>query len=126
MCRKRWEISSFSLTFCAAYALDHAWLRFKRSGRHCQTCESGLVSLNRESPGFSRGEYQEQRLRSAYGDAVFATMVPYATDFKEAIAARQTIDRYKPKGASAKVLRALADELIGRIQAGTLLEGEAP
>jgi chromosome partitioning protein len=67
----------------------------------------------------------EARLRAAYGRDVFATMVPYAADFKEAIAARQTITRYKPKGASAKVVRTLADELIARIEAGSLAEGEA-
>jgi chromosome partitioning protein len=57
----------------------------------------------------------ETRLRAAYGEDVFATMVPYAADFKEAIAARKTIAQYKPKGASAKVIRALADEVLARI-----------
>ena len=55
------------------------------------------------------------RLRTAYGADVFATMVPYAADFKESIAARQTIAHYKPKGASAKLLKVLADELLTRL-----------
>jgi len=67
----------------------------------------------------------EARLRAAYGADVFETMVPYAADFKEAIAARQTITRYKPKGASAKVIKALADEMLGRIVATSVSEGEA-
>jgi chromosome partitioning protein len=66
----------------------------------------------------------EARLRAAYGSDVFATMVPYAADFKESIAARQTITRYKPKGASAKVIKALADELLGRLDADPVLEAE--
>jgi chromosome partitioning protein len=57
----------------------------------------------------------ETRLRAAYGEDVFATMVPYAADFKEAIAARKTIAQYKPKGASAKVIKALADEVLARL-----------
>ncbi|MDB5348969.1 MAG: ATPase involved in chromosome partitioning [Planctomycetota bacterium] len=57
----------------------------------------------------------ESRLRATYGSLVFSTMVPYAADFKEAIAARQTLAQYKPKGASAKVVRALAEELMGRL-----------
>ncbi len=66
----------------------------------------------------------ETRLRATYGDRVFTTMVPYAADFKEAIAARQTLAQYKPKGASAKVVRALADELMVRL-AETSTETEA-
>jgi chromosome partitioning protein len=57
----------------------------------------------------------EQRLRAAYGSDVFTVMIPYAADFKEAIAARQTLAQYKPKGTSAKMVRALADELLRRV-----------
>lgn len=60
----------------------------------------------------------DQRLRAAYGADVFATTVPYAADFKEAIAARKPITMYKPRGASAKVIKALADELLARLDAG--------
>jgi chromosome partitioning protein len=70
----------------------------------------------------------EQRLRAAYGSDVFTTMVPYATDFKEAIAARKPIGLYKPKGASAKIIKALGDELEARLVATIALrntEGEA-
>jgi chromosome partitioning protein len=67
----------------------------------------------------------EARLRAAYGPDVFDVMVPYAADFKEAIAARQTITRYKPKGASAKSIKALAEELLARIAPVRIAEGEA-
>jgi len=65
----------------------------------------------------------ESRLRSAYGLDVFKTAVPYAADFKESIAARQTIARYKPRGASAKVLAALAAELDDRLAGGRAGQG---
>ena len=58
------------------------------------------------------------RLREIYGDAVFAAMVPEAVDFVEAIAQRKPIAAYKPKGAAAKAIRALADELLARLAAG--------
>jgi chromosome partitioning protein len=54
-------------------------------------------------------------LREQYGAAVFATRVPYAADYKEAIAQRKPIAGYKPKGASAKAIQALADELLSRV-----------
>jgi chromosome partitioning protein len=57
----------------------------------------------------------EQMLRATYGADVFATMVPYAADFKEAIAQRQPIAQYKPRGNSAKSMKALADELLTRL-----------
>jgi chromosome partitioning protein len=56
----------------------------------------------------------EATLRQLYGADVFSVAVPLATDFKEAIARRQPIAQYKPKGASAKAVKALADELLAR------------
>jgi chromosome partitioning protein len=57
----------------------------------------------------------EALLREQYGRAVFETRVPYAADFKEAIAQRKPIALYKPRGASAKAIKALADELLARL-----------
>jgi chromosome partitioning protein len=57
----------------------------------------------------------EATLREQYGPAVFETRIPYATDFKEAIARRQPIVQYKPKGASAGAIKALAAEVLGRL-----------
>jgi chromosome partitioning protein len=54
-------------------------------------------------------------LREQYGPAVFRTCIPYAADYKEAIAQRKPIAQYKPRGASAKAIKALADELLGRL-----------
>jgi chromosome partitioning protein len=57
-----------------------------------------------------------ERLEAAYGRDVFGTRVPYAADYKEAIALRQPVSLYKPKGASAKATRALAVELLARLE----------
>jgi chromosome partitioning protein len=59
----------------------------------------------------------EGRLRGLYGAAVFAAMVPESVDFVEAIAQRKPVAQYKPKGAAAKAVRALAAELDGRLAA---------
>jgi chromosome partitioning protein len=57
----------------------------------------------------------ENLLREQYGAAVFETRIPYAADFKEAIAQRKPIVQYKPRCASAKAIKSLADELLSRL-----------
>jgi chromosome partitioning protein len=59
----------------------------------------------------------EERLRALYGADVFTARVPEAVDFVEAIARRLPIAGYKPKGAPAKAIKALAEELEARIRA---------
>lgn len=59
----------------------------------------------------------EEQLRALYGNLVFTARVPEAPDFPEAISRRQAIAQYKPKGAPARAIRALAEELLGRIAA---------
>src|SRR5262249_21270052 len=56
----------------------------------------------------------EETLRAQYGADVFETRVPHAAEFPEAIAFRKPIAQYKPKGAAAKAIKALADELLAR------------
>jgi chromosome partitioning protein len=60
----------------------------------------------------------EAMLRQMYGDLVLSAMVPLGTDFKEAIAQRKPIAAYKPRGASAKAVKAVADELLARAAGG--------
>ena len=59
----------------------------------------------------------EQVLRQVHGVGVFETRVPLAADIKEAIGQRRPVTHHKPRGASAKVFRALADEVLARIAA---------
>jgi len=65
----------------------------------------------------------EENLRSLYGEAVFRAAVPAAPEFPEAIMKRLPIAAYKPRGAPAKAIRALADELLERLGMGTV-EGQ--
>jgi chromosome partitioning protein len=58
----------------------------------------------------------EETLRAQYGDDVFSTRIPHAAEFPEAIAYRKPIAQYKPRGAAAKAIKALADELLARLE----------
>jgi chromosome partitioning protein len=60
----------------------------------------------------------EKRLRELYGPDVFNVTIPHAADFPEAIAARRPVAAYKPKGAAAKSIRDLAEELGARLVHG--------
>ncbi len=79
--------------------------------------------LTMVSPRRTLHQLYEEQLRDLYGDAVFTARVPEAPEFPEAISRRQTISQYKPKGAPAKAIRALAEELLGRIAAFEALAG---
>jgi chromosome partitioning protein len=57
----------------------------------------------------------EADLREVYGDEVFRTVVPLAKDYKEAVLARKPMGVFKPKSAAAKVMAALADEILARL-----------
>lgn len=69
------------------------------------------------NPRLAIHKLYETLLREQYGAAVFETRIPYAADYKEAIAQRKPIAQYKPKGASAKAVKALADEVLNRLAA---------
>ncbi len=57
----------------------------------------------------------EADLREVYGAEVFGTVVPLAKDYKEAVLARKPVGIFKPKSAAAKVMVALADEILARL-----------
>jgi chromosome partitioning protein len=58
----------------------------------------------------------EADLRQIYGDDVFTTVIPLATDFKEAVILRQPVGHYKPRSVAAKVIGGLAEELLERLE----------
>lgn len=64
----------------------------------------------------------EANLRGLYGDGVFAARVPESAVYVEAIAHRLPIAQYKPKGAPARAIRELADEVLARIASKALAE----
>jgi chromosome partitioning protein len=67
------------------------------------------------SPRRTLHQLYEEQLRELYGAAVFVARVPESPEFPEAISRRQTIAQYKPRGAAARAIQALAEELLGRI-----------
>src|SRR5512135_710621 len=77
------------------------------------------------SPRTAIHKAYEAMLRQTYGLDVFATMVPVAVDYKEAISQRRPVAQYKPKGAADKMIKALAEEIMGRIVARRTAPGEA-
>ncbi len=56
----------------------------------------------------------ESMLRQLYGDQVMETTIPIGADFKEAVAIRKPIIAHKPRGSSARSIKALAGELLAR------------
>ena len=81
-----------------------------------------LVTMFNKSLGI-HSAYDHQ-LRELYGDQVFKATVPLAKDFKEAVAARRPVGDYKPRSAAAKAIKAVADELIERVEASAGLPAE--
>jgi chromosome partitioning protein len=57
----------------------------------------------------------EESLRAQFGPLVFSTRVAEAVDYVEALNQRKPVAQHKPKGAAAKTMRALADELLDRL-----------
>lgn len=73
------------------------------------------------SPRKTVHKLYEQQLRELYGPDVFATMIPHAAEYPEAIAYRKPIALHKPKGAAAKAVKALADEVLARLDAPCII-----
>jgi chromosome partitioning protein len=69
------------------------------------------------SPRRTLHQLYEEQLRELYGAAVFTARVPESPEFPEAISRRQTIAQYKPRGAAAKAILALAEEMLARVAA---------
>lgn len=83
----------------------------------------GLV-LSMVQPRLAVHMLFEQTLRDLHGARIFDTRIPLAADVKEAIARRQTVTQYKPRGASSKVFKALAEEVFARIEAHTIAQNQ--
>lgn len=56
----------------------------------------------------------ERLLRQTYPEA-FTTTIPISTDMKESLLQRKPVAQFKPRGAAAKAMKALADELLERL-----------
>jgi chromosome partitioning protein len=58
-----------------------------------------------------------QKFRAVHGPAVFDTTIPESVDYAEAVTALKPIGFHKPKGAAAKAVKALAEEVLARLAA---------
>jgi chromosome partitioning protein len=81
-----------------------------------------LLTMFNKSLGI-HGAYERQ-LRTLYGAQVFRATVPLAKDFKEAVAARLPVAAYKPRSASARAVKEVADELFERSAAAAARPAE--
>ena len=68
----------------------------------------------------------EESLRAEYGPLVFKTRMVEAVDYVEALNRRLPVANYKPRGAAAKVMRELAEELCERLSAAAIGGLSAP
>lgn len=59
----------------------------------------------------------EETLRGQFGSQVFETRMTEAVDYVEALNQRLPVAQYKPRGAAAKTMKALAEELEARLKA---------
>lgn len=91
-------------------------IRLVASGPNPGLVMLGLV-LTMVQPRLGVHVAYESVLRQIHGAGVFEARVPMAADIKEAISQRKAVTQYKPKGASAKVFKALVDEMMARIGA---------
>jgi chromosome partitioning protein len=85
---------------------------------------AGLV-LTMYQPRRTVSQLYADMLRRAYGDAVFAATIPESVDYVEAVAARKPVGFHKPRGAAAKAIRAVAEELLVRLETRAEGAGEA-
>ncbi|WZP01106.1 ParA family protein (plasmid) [Isosphaeraceae bacterium EP7] len=85
-----------------------------RSGPNPGLALAGYL-LTMHNPRLGVHRAYETMLRELYGPEVFTTTIPLGADFKESVAVRKPIALYKPKGASAKSIKALSDELFSRV-----------
>ena len=100
----------------------HESIALVRSGPNPPLALAGYL-LTLVSPRKTVHKLYEETLRATYGDAVFSTRVAEAVDYVEALNQRQTVERHKPRGAAARVMRALAAELLDRLAMNGSSEG---
>jgi len=91
-------------------------VRMVQAGPNPSVASLGLL-LTMVQPRLGVHIAYERVLREVHGGGVFATRVPLAADVKEAISQRRPVTHYKPRGASAKVFKALAEEILARVAA---------
>jgi chromosome partitioning protein len=100
----------------AVQELTHAarFLERVRWARNPRLVWMGVI-LTMFQPKLAIHAAYSKAMREAYGDLVFEHAVPFNVAFKECVMARQPLATWKPKGAPAKAIDALAGEIMGRV-----------
>lgn len=100
----------------AVQELVHAgrFLERVRWARNPRLVWLGVV-LTMLQPRLAIHEAYSRSLRDSYGDLVLENPVPYNVAFKECVVARQPLAFWKPKGAPAKAIDAVAGEILARV-----------
>jgi len=93
-------------------------IRLIQSGPNPSVSSLGLI-LTMVQPRIGVHIAYENVLREVHGDAVFTARIPMATDIKEAISHQLPVTHYKKNGASSKAFKALAAEILTRIEAAS-------
>jgi chromosome partitioning protein len=114
--------ADFALTPTPAEALAvqelvHAgrFLERVRWARNPRLIWMGVV-LTMFQPRLAIHEAYSRSLHDSYGDLLFSNPVPYNVAFKECVVARQPLAYWKPKGAPAKAIDAVAGEILARVE----------
>jgi chromosome partitioning protein len=100
----------------AVQELVHAgrFLERVRWARNPRLVWLGVV-LTMHQPRLAIHEAYTRSLRDSYGDLVLENAVPFNVAFKECVVARQPLAFWKPKGAPAKSIDAVAGEILARV-----------
>jgi chromosome partitioning protein len=109
----------------AVQELVHAgrFLERVRWARNPRLVWLGVV-LTMHQPRLAIHEAFQRSLRAAYGDLVLDNPVPYNVAFKECVVARQPLAYWKPKGAPAKAVDAVAGEILARVAKLRAVDGQ--
>ena len=71
----------------------------------------GMV-INKLQPRLAIHQLYESNLREMYGDRILVNAVPLLADYGIASASGQPVEQVKPRSKAARVIRAVADELL--------------
>ena len=100
----------------AVQELAHAarFLERVRWARNPKLVWIGVV-LTMFQPKLAIHATYSKALRDAYGDLLMGASVPFNVAFKEVALSRKPLSHWKPKGAPAKAIDAVADEVLSRV-----------
>jgi chromosome partitioning protein len=101
----------------AVQELTHAarFLERVRWSRNPRLVWLGVV-LTMFQPRLAIHDAFSKSMREAYGELVLNSAVPFNVAFKECILARKPLAFWKPKGAPAKAIDAVAGEILARVE----------